>query len=62
MTDLDRLVDAVTASPTWSAFEAAMKSGYCPTLRPEFGRRTRLLAKVVRAKGYRAFTPEPQRK
>lgn len=52
---LDNLTKAVTAFKSFSEFEASMKGGYTPTLRPEFGRRTRLLARIVRAKGFRVF-------
>ena len=50
----DRLVAAVMAQRTWAELEAAMKGGYCPTL---YGRtrRERILIRVIKAVGYKAW-------
>ena len=52
---MNKLTHAVTAFETWAELVAAMRGGYCPTLRPE-SRRQRLLARVVRASGFRVWT------
>lgn len=62
----DELTRTVTACETWAELEAAMRGGYCPTLRTS-GRKARsrrqrdwdaaveLLAEEVRRAGFRVF-------
>jgi hypothetical protein len=50
----DTLTNAVTAFETWAEMLAAMRGGYCPTIRPA-SRRQRLLARCVRAAGFKVF-------
>ena len=50
----DRLVDSVTAFPTWDELDAAMDGGYVPTI---FGRteNERKLINLINAEGYRCW-------
>lgn len=51
---LDALTNAVTAFRTWGELVESLNAGYVPTIRPTT-RRKRLLARALRAAGFRVF-------